>query len=71
MTSALTQPTLTIADLLADVTNKDARHRVGTFIGWMQDTGGAWFALGPGGLPGLPAHRDQTRLDAESCDDRW
>ena len=52
MTTDIVLQTLTIADLLADVTGKDARHRVGTFLAWMEETRGAWFA------PDLAAYRD-------------
>ncbi|MEO8397043.1 MAG: tyrosine-type recombinase/integrase [Chloroflexota bacterium] len=42
----------TIADLLAEVTSKDARHRVNAFVAWMHSTGGNWQT------PDLAAYRD-------------
>ena len=42
MTRALVPQTHSIADLLGDVTSKDARHRVGVFVAWMRETGGNW-----------------------------
>lgn len=41
-----------VPDLLAAVTNKDARHRVGLFIDWMHDTRGNWLR------PNLADYRD-------------
>ena len=52
MTTAITRQQRTIANLLADVSNKDARHRVGVFIDWMQDNGERWLQ------PDLAAYRD-------------
>ena len=60
MTTSITFQQRTIADLLADVSNKDARHRVGVFIDWMHDTHGALAPARSGGLPRLPARRART-----------
>ena len=51
-TNTIVPQQLTIADLLADVTSKDARHRVKTFITWMYATSGNWQ------IPDLAAYRD-------------
>jgi len=42
----------TIADLLADVTNKDAQHRISKFIDYMNEQRGNWH------MPDLAAYRD-------------
>lgn len=52
MTTAIVPRQLTIADLLGDVTSKDARHRVNVFIAWMHATDGNWQ------MPDLAAYRD-------------
>src|SRR5664279_1088575 len=52
MTTAIIFQEHTIADLLADVSNKDARHRVGIFIDWMHDQRQNWLQ------PDLAAYRD-------------
>ncbi|MEO8396783.1 MAG: hypothetical protein ABI700_27565, partial [Chloroflexota bacterium] len=50
--NAIVPQQLTIADLLAEVTSKDARHRVNAFVTWMHATDGNWQT------PDLVAYRD-------------
>lgn len=49
---AILPPPREIPDLLALVTNKDARHRIGLFIDWMYERRGVWLR------PDLTAYRD-------------
>ncbi|MEO8394154.1 MAG: tyrosine-type recombinase/integrase, partial [Chloroflexota bacterium] len=54
--NAIVPRQLTIADLLAEVTSKDARHRVNTFVTWMHVTDGNWQT------PDLAAYRDHLLI---------